>query len=235
MDMGLYREIASLTGMGKAFISLIGSGGKTTFMERYADYLRSAGKRVLMTTTTKIMSPHRHDYGADMVFSDDSVLSFRPEGPCAVLYALENPETGKWYCPPIGNLEALMGMYDVVINEADGARLLPVKVHTERDPQVPAFTTFTISILGLWAIGRRTSEVAFGEERDLVVDADYLNWLLHDVEGLLKSSIVGRRAIVFNGAEECCPLPLLKGLEYPSDVHVYAASEREGRIYGKIR
>ncbi len=233
--MELYKELASLTGSDKVFVSLTGGGGKTTLMTMFADHLRSAGRKVLITTTTKIMSPQRHDYGVDRVFSDDSVLSVRPQGPCVVLYALENPETGKWFCPPIMNLKSLMDVYDVIINEADGARRLPVKVHTQRDPQVPPFSTYTISVLGLWALGKRTSEVAFGEERDLVVDAQYLNWLLRDGEGLLKGSLEGHRAIVFNGAEDCRDLSVLRTLEYPPDVRVLAASEMEGRIYEEIR
>ena len=235
MVMELYRELASLTGTDKVFVSLIGGGGKTTLMIMYADYLRSIGKRVLMTTTTKIMSPQRHDYGVDRVFSDDSVLSFMPSEPCAVLYALENAETGKWYCPPIDNLKALMDRYDVIINEADGAKRLPVKVHTQRDPQVPPFTTYTISVLGLWAVGKRTTEVAFGDGRDLVVDKAYLNWLIKDSEGLLKGSIVGRRVIVFNGAEDFEEFGILRELDYPEDVRVYAASEKEGRIHEEIK
>lgn len=235
MVMELYKKLASLTGTDKAFVSLIGGGGKTTLMIMYADYLRSIGKKVLMTTTTKIMSPKRHDYGVDRVFSDDAVLSFMPSEPCAVLYALENAETCKWYCPPIDNLKALMDRYDVIINEADGAKRLPVKVHTQRDPQVPPFTTYTISVLGLWAIGKRTSEVSFGEDRDLVVDKDYLNWLLKDGEGLLKCSLPGRRAIVFNGAEDFEDLRMLRELDYPEDVRVYATSEKEGRIHEEIK
>ncbi len=235
MVMELYRELASLSGTDKAFVSLTGGGGKTTLMIMFADYLRSIGKKVLITTTTKIMSPQRHDYRVDRVFSDDKVLDYFPTGACSVLYALENAETGKWYCPPFENLGTLMDRYDVIINEADGAKRLPVKVHTQRDPQVPPFTTYTISVLGLWAIGKRTTEVAFGEDRDLVVDKAYLNWLIKDGEGLLKGSIIGRRAIVFNGAEAFQDMEMLRGLEYPKDVRVYAASEREGRIYEEIK
>ncbi len=233
--MDLYKELSSLTGTDKAFISLIGGGGKTTMMVGYADYLRSIGKRVLMTTTTKIMSPYIHDYKADLIYSGDEVLSFSPKAPCAVLYALVNPDTRKWSSPPFERLETLMERYDVIINEADGSKNLPVKVHTQRDPQVPGFTTYTISIMGLWAFGRMTSEVVFGEDRDLKVDVEYLNQHIKDPEGLLKGSLEGRRAIVFNGAERLEDLSFLRDLDYPSDVHVLAASEMEGRLYEKIR
>ncbi len=233
--MELYRQLSLLTGTDKAFISLIGGGGKTTLMIGYASYLRSIGKSVLMTTTTKIMSPSFHDYKADLMFSDDSVLSFRPNGPCAILYAIDNPDTRKWSCPPMQNLERLMDIYDVVINEADGSKRLPVKVHTSRDPVVPKFTTYTISVLGLWAIGKKTGDVAFGELRNLVVDKDYLNWIIQDREGLLKGSIKGRRAVVFNGAEEKDYSLVLRSLNYPEDVRVLAVSEKEERIYEQIQ
>ncbi len=233
--MDLYKELSALTGTDKAFISLIGGGGKTTLMVNYADYLRSIGKRVLVTTTTKIMSPHLHDYKADLIYSGDEVLAFYPKAPCVVLYALVNPDTRKWSSPSFERLEVLMDRYDVVINEADGSKNLPIKVHTPRDPQVPFFTTYTISIMGLWAFGRMTSEVAFGETRDIKVDENYLNQHIRDPEGLLKGSLEGRRTIVFNGADRVGDLSFLRGLDFPSDVHVLAASEMEGRLYEKIR
>lgn len=235
--MDLYESLSSVAVHDGAFISLIGGGGKTTLMIEWASRLRSRGYRVLMTTTTKIMSPSFLDYRADRVFSSDDVLSFQPTGPCSVLYALGDSNTNKWVSPPVEQFDILRTRFDVIINEADGSKRLPVKVHTQRDPVVPDLTTYTVSILGLWALGHRTTEVAFGESRDLVVDSSYIQWLLDDPEGLLKGSLPGRRAIVFNGAD-CMGSDVssgLKSLVYPSDVFVCTASEREGVIHERIQ
>ena len=235
--MDLYESLSSVAVHDGAFISLIGGGGKTTLMIEWASWLRSRGYRVLMTTTTKIMSPSLMDYKADYVFSSEEVLSFCPQGPCSVLYALGDSTTNKWTSPPVEQFDILRTRYDVIINEADGSKRLPIKVHTQRDPVVPELTTYTVSILGLWAIGKRTSEVAFGESRDLIVDSSYIRWLLDDPQGILKGSIPGRRAIVLNGAEciEQDVCESLKSLLFPSDAFVCTASEREGVIYERIQ
>ena len=233
--MELCRTLASYFRAEKPFVSLSGGGGKTTLMVALASYYRNLGKRVLMTTTTKIMSPAFHDYGADHVFGDDSVLDFFPDSACSVLYALRNDETGKWTSPPLQQLDALRERYDVMINEADGSRRLPLKIHTPRDPVIPAFTTDTVCITGVWGIGRTACEVSFGDGRNIPVDGEYLQWYVDDPEGLLKGSIPGRRTILFNGAEAFSAPEILKKLKYPDDVRVLLASEKEGKIYETIR
>ena len=237
--MDLYEALYKASSRENAFISMTGGGGKTTLMECFASYLRSVGKKVLITTTTRIRSPHLHDYHADLVFGDESVLSLVPDGPCVVAYALENRDTGKWSCPPLENLDILRRRYDVVLCEADGSRGLPLKMHTQRDPVVPRFCTYTVSVMGLWAIGHRVQDVCFGDGRDAVVDAAYLNGYIRDPEGLLKGSIPGNRALVFNGADGLDSDPdvaeLIRGLDYPDDLMVLSASVRSGMIAGRIR
>ncbi len=233
--MELYRTLSEKAGIKNSFISLVGGGGKTTLMIGLASYLKGRGLKVLMTTTTKIMSPSFHDYKADLVFCDDSVLDFFPDAPCSVLYALGDGKTSKWRCPPIENLRLLCGRYDAIINEADGSKRLPLKVHTERDPVVPDFTTYTISVMGLWGIGARACDVAFGDDRPCIVDKAYLQWLVDNPEGLLKRSLLGHRAIVFNGAESFLDTSILRDLSYPEDVFVCTASERNGKLFDIIR
>ena len=237
--MDLYEVLYGASCMGNAFISISGSGGKTTLMECFASYLRSAGKKVLITTTTKIRSPYIHDYSADVIYGDDRVLSFMPTAPCVVAYALENKETGKWSCPPLENLDVLRMRYDVVLCESDGARGLPLKMHTQRDPVVPSFCTYTVSVMGLWGIGRLISDVCFGDDSPGIVDSTYLTRYINDPEGLLKCSIPGSRAIVFNGAEdlpEGSDIPdMLKHQDYPYDMLVCTASARSGILFERIR
>ena len=233
--MNLYEALAGRTGTEHAFISITGGGGKTTLMTCFALYLRSAGKKVLMTTTTRIRSPFVHDYHADRVFSDDRILSYVPEGPCAVVYAVEDPDSGKWRCPPIENLDILKRSYDVILCESDGSRGLPLKIHTKRDPVVPPFCTYTISLMGLWGIGHKAGEAVFGDDGDAVVDKAYLERYLHSPEGFLKGSIPGHRAIVFNGADNPEPeYGSVRELDYPSDVFVCTAGVREGVLYEQL-
>ena len=232
--MDLYEVLSRKACTEKTFISITGGGGKTTLMTEFASYLRSSGKRVLMTTSTKIMSPYLHDYKADWIFSDDSVLSFAPECPCSVIYALEDKETGKWRCPPVEIFDVLIKRYDAIICESDGSRRLPFKIHTQRDPVILPFTTYTVSVMGLWGVGHEAREVAFGDDRNVVVERSYLNWYLNDPEGLLKGSLKGSRAIVFNGTEDFKDTGMLRGLDYPQDVYVCTANAREGILYEEL-
>ena len=232
--MNLYEALVSGFSSQKPFVCLTGGGGKTTLMIGLAAYLKKLGKRVLITTTTKIMSPHLLDYGADSIFADDDVLSFFPEESICVLYAASDGAMSRWTSPPIENLEVLRDRYDAIISEADGSKRLPLKVHTQRDPVIPAFTTDTVAITGLWGIGLKAAEVSFGDDRDIVVDLDYLQWYVDNPQGLLKKSIMGHRTVLFNGADECSDLSVLQRLRFPKDVRVYACSEKEGKIYEEI-
>lgn len=232
--MDLYEVLSQKACAGRAFISITGGGGKTTLMTGFASYLRSCGKRVLMTTTTKIMSPYKHDYMADRIFSDDSVLIFIPDCPCSVIYAIEDKETGKWRCPPVENFDVLISRYDVILCEADGSRRLPLKIHTQRDPVILPLTTYTVSVMGLWGIGQEAKDVSFGDARNVVVGRSYLNWYLNTPEGLLKGSLKDNRAIVFNGAEDFKDTSLLRGLDYPSDIFACTASVKEGILYEEL-
>ena len=233
--MTLYETLVSGFSEEKPFVSITGGGGKTTLMIGLASYLKKLGKKVLITTTTKIMSPHLLDYGADLIFSDDDVMTFSPQKPVCVLYAASDGAMSRWTSPPLENLNILRARYDVVISEADGSKRLPLKVHTERDPVVPGFTTDTVSVSGLWGIGKKACEVSFGDDRDIIVDEDYLQWYIDNPQGLLKETMKGRRTVLFNGADDMPDLSVLRKLRFPEDVRVFACSEKEGKIYEKIR
>lgn len=232
--MELYRYLTEHTTSDHAFIAITGAGGKTTLMTRFAQYLKGLGKSVLITTTTKVLSPYGHGYQEDLVFCDDAILAHEPEKGKVVFYAIGSKEDRKWTSPPFEILAQLKERYDVVLCEADGARMRPVKVHTSRDPVVPDFSTDTISVLGLWALGKPVWDVVFGDDRNLTVDFAYVKWLIHEPEGLLKGSVKGHRTILFNGAD-ACDYAAMFDLGYPEDVCVLAAALDKGVLYGKIQ
>ena len=222
---------------GKGFISITGGGGKTTLMEKLGRYLADNGSSVLMTTTTKVASPRLHQYGADFIFEDESVLGHKPEKGSLVFYAHHHPmDMKKWIAPREEVLTILSSMYDVVISEADGSRGLPFKIHTERDPVIHPSTTAVIAVAGLWGIGEKAYSAVFGSDEDVPVDRDYLQWYLMAPEGLCKGR-TDRFAIIINGAEKLSDdtMRMLDSLEYPEGAAVFAASEKEDRIHGTIR
>ena len=236
--MEVYGRVAErLLPENRGFISVTGGGGKTTFLSGMGRYLASRGLRVIITTTTKVASPYLHDYGADRTEEDERVLSSPPSQGELVFYAEHHTlDMKKWVAPREEVLSALYRLSDVVIAEADGSRGLPLKIHTERDPVINPSATATVAVMGLWGIGEKACFASFGEERDVVIDREYLDWYVNAEEGLLKG-MTGKCAIIFNGAENCGEdvFSMLRSVDYPQNVSVYAASLREDRIYEVIR
>lgn len=220
----------------RGFISITGGGGKTTLLSLLGKKAAEAGCSVLLTTTTKVASPYLHDYKADTIFGDESILAHVPEKGRIVFYSEHHTlDMKKWIAPRDDVLTVLYSHFDVIIAEADGSRGLPLKIHTERDPVIHPLTTAVISVMGLWGIGGKAYAEAFGEDRDIIINGDYLQWYLNAPEGLCKG-FVNNNAVVFNGAENVDDdvMKMLSGLSYPADTKAYAASEMEDRIYGFI-
>lgn len=219
---------------GRGFVSVTGGGGKTTFLSVFGKHLKGKGLRVLLTTTTKVMSPRLHNYGQDMIFSGEDVLSYHPDSPVLTFYAEKSTmDMKKWLSPREEVLSALYSYYDVIISEADGSKGLPLKVHTERDPVIHPLTTATVAVMGTWGIGDKIYSSVFGDGRDGIIDREYLFWYMTAAEGLTKG-MKGKKAILMNGAEELDDerFSSLRGLPYSSPA--FAVSIKEDRIIERL-
>ncbi len=224
-----------LVGRERPFISVMGSGGKTTFLSSFGDYLRRKGRSVLLTTTTKLAPPGRENYAEDHFFSSLSLLpSSFVCGGSLTLFARFDESCGKLVYPGEEEIEKAAGLYDTVISEADGSRHLPLKIHTSRDPVIHPLTTAVVSVVGMWCLGKMTDSVAFGETESCVVDRTYLQRYIDSEEGPLK----GMRddtvnILLFNGGDEMTEEAeeVFMSLAIPSYVSAYIVSERKGVIY----
>jgi len=230
---GLDSSIAEL--INGHVIALTGAGGKTSLLVLLSRYYQKMGKRVLQSTTTKMQHPAVYDYGSKQVFlDDDSVFGYQPAEGESVFYARTFGEGMKVCSPPLSALELLAGRYDVMILEADGARRLPLKLHTERDPVIPSCTTAVIAVMGLSALGKPVSESCFGEKGEGFADVGYLQHLFEAPEGTCKGCTPEKTCLVLCNQFEMlsqeerdkavslrCPYPLLYG------------SVRENRCYCK--
>ncbi len=127
-----------------AVISFVGAGGKTSLIFAWAHELASAGKSVVITTTTHMYRPERmEEDGIRIVVSDD------PERPDKVT------------APPPEVLDRLRESADVVLIEADGSRRMPLKWPADREPVIPDYTDITICVAGLSALGSKTADVVY--------------------------------------------------------------------------
>jgi probable selenium-dependent hydroxylase accessory protein YqeC len=148
----------------KEVISLVGAGGKTTLMFRLAKELVLRGKRVVTTTTTKILEPTVEETNFLFIDPDeekikDFVRHRLDRYPHATL-ACERIGSGKLKGISSNLVEELWSLQeiDTIIIEADGAAGRPVKAPREGEPVIPSNTTLVVAILGVDGMERELNE-----------------------------------------------------------------------------
>lgn len=196
----LLPALKTLFSHSETCICITGSGGKTTALIGLARLFALEGKRVLVSTTTKLQLPSQRAYGCDRYFFDDEVLTYAPHQGERVFYALKGEE--KALSPDVKTLHQLAEHYDVLLLEADGARGCELKLHTERDPVIPSFSTATLAIASVGALGKPLSKACFGwdEGDDQPVTAETLSFLLSHPQGICKG-MQGTAVVLLNQAD----------------------------------
>jgi len=156
--------VESLDLRAKEVISLVGAGGKTTLMFRLAKELLLAGKRVVTTTTTKILEPSSEETRCLYVHSDEEKLKQLALQHIAqfghITLARERLESRKLkgISPDLVGLLCNSHEIDMMIIEADGAAGRPVKAPREWEPVIPSHTTLVIGLLGVDGVGKELNE-----------------------------------------------------------------------------
>ncbi len=197
----LLSQLTSLFRSQETCICITGSGGKTTAMIALAECYAREGKKVLLSTTTKLQLPFERAYGCDhYFFTDDEVLSHTPQQGERVFFALKGEY--KALAPDLQTLGQLLGRYDAVLLEADGARRCNLKLHTERDPVIPSFATATLAVASLAAWGKPLAKECFGceDQKNQVVSYDTFAYLLAHSQGICKG-MQGTSVVLLNQAD----------------------------------
>jgi probable selenium-dependent hydroxylase accessory protein YqeC len=156
--------IESLDLRPREVVSLVGAGGKTTFMYCLAKELLLVGKKVVTTTTTKILEPSSEETPCLLVHSNEEKLRqlalqhldhYRH-----ITLARERIESKKLKGISLGLVSLLWKAreIDMVIIEADGAAGRPAKAPREWEPVIPADTTLVVGLLGVDSVGRELNE-----------------------------------------------------------------------------
>jgi probable selenium-dependent hydroxylase accessory protein YqeC len=162
------RETAILAeslGLGsREVISLAGAGGKTTLMFRLAKELSLTGKKVVTTTTTKILEPSSGETGSLFIHTDEGEIKQFIDKHLDVYrhmtVARERLESGKLKGISSDLVNDLWSMneIDYLIVEADGAAGRPIKAPQEGEPVIPSSTTTVVAILGVDGVGTEMIE-----------------------------------------------------------------------------
>lgn len=159
------RTLSEALGLkAKEMISLTGAGGKTTLMYRLAQELVLQGKRVITTTTTKILKPRHHE-SPHLFLSKDGGRIVEFVTHTLSLYghltlAQEEISEGKLKgIPPEWADHLWHGCeMDALIIEADGAKGRPVKAPRDGEPVIPKETTLVVALLGMDGVGKELNE-----------------------------------------------------------------------------
>jgi len=148
----------------REMISLTGAGGKTTLMFRLARELFLEGKKVVTTTTTKILEPSEDETSHLFVSGDEERIKEFVDRHLDeygyITLAKERIEGGKLRGISPEFADSLWNLYDidVLIIEADGAAGRPVKAPREGEPVIPSSTTLVVAILGLDGVGKELND-----------------------------------------------------------------------------
>lgn len=151
--MGLAEKL----GVGAGVTAVVGSGGKTSLL---AELARELPGTVVLTTTTHILpfpevplltSPTEREVEAALRDGHVVCVASRAEDGCK----LTEPALG---------IEALAGLADYVLVEADGARRLPLKAHAAWEPVIPGCARRTVLVVGAGGLGRPVADAVHRPE-----------------------------------------------------------------------
>lgn len=145
-------------------VAFVGGGGKTTAMFQLANEL-APHMRVLTTTTTRIFAAQIKRSPAHVTFDParQSAADLLPQLDAAIvahgqvlLIGQADPASGKAFGLPLEIIDTLAasGHFDVIINEADGSRMRPLKAPAAHEPVIPTCTTLLVPVVGLDVLGQ---------------------------------------------------------------------------------
>jgi len=245
------RALSEALGLGtREMISLTGAGGKTSLMFRLAQELSLDGKKVITTTTTKILEP-KNDESSHLLISMDEkkirefinrhFIEYRH-----LTLAGERLETGKLKGVSTDLLNNLWNSYeiDAMIIEADGAAGRPVKAPRNTEPVIPSSTTLVVAILGLDGVEKELNdENVFQAERvsrltgipvGRRITEEGMAILMVHPEGLFKGAPPSSRRVAFLNKVDI-PDGLMKGSRIAQKIFGNCYSGIDKVILGQLR
>jgi probable selenium-dependent hydroxylase accessory protein YqeC len=137
-------------GLERGVVALAGAGGKTTLLFRLAGEAHAAGRRVLVTTTTHMGVPVGE--GAVVYDEHDVAAALERTGRVTLLGRRVRDDKVAGISPE--RVDALRGLADLVLVEADGARRRSFKIPADHEPVVPSSTGLLVVVAGLDVLGK---------------------------------------------------------------------------------
>lgn len=165
-------------------ISLIGAGGKTSTLFWLARQFSLLGKKVIITTTTRIYLPDENIpllMCCDPAHLPAAVFA----SPICACYSAWQPSSGKvgGFLPQQVDALAQRHYADIILVEADGSRGLPLKAPALHEPCIPVSSRCVIAVTGgqvlarplgpdnvhRWPIFASITKIKRGDKADIAV------------------------------------------------------------------
>lgn len=137
----------------RKFISFVGGGGKTSWIEFLASEALRHGKSVAIATTTKIYAKEPYVLIEETGAGDLAGKRFVRTG--------WNLAEGKLTGLTAEAIREVGEHFDLVLIEADGAKGCPLKFPATHEPVIPSFTEMTFIITGLDGLHGKVEDVLF--------------------------------------------------------------------------
>ncbi|MGL6261740.1 selenium cofactor biosynthesis protein YqeC [Vibrio sp. WXL210] len=200
-------------------ISIVGGGGKTHLVFALAKHFQQQGKRVAVTTTTKMYLPHQAQVDVISQWRDGGQLD-HGEG-IYFLYQEQLVDSQTQDRPKVRGLSLTQldrlcdsHQFDVVIVEADGAKHKPLKAPAEHEPCLSHHSDAVLAVTGAesllapampsqihrWSQFQTITHCQPGE----LIGEQHLKRLIHHRQGMFKSAPEGAIKIwIINKLDQC--------------------------------
>ena len=134
-------------------ISVVGSGGKTTYIHELKDRYVSQGKTVLMCTTTHMLIEE------DTLVNPNFDEIIQKIQSCGYCHAGNRSANNKIEALDSNLLNQLKKVVDVILIEADGSKHLPLKYPNESEPVIDEDTDEVVFISNFKGLNKPIKEV----------------------------------------------------------------------------
>lgn len=145
-------------------IAFVGGGGKTSSIYRLAAEGVKRGKKVIIMTTTHMLTPREY-----AVFLKNGQMDFEQvrkklleDGVVIVGDKISEKKISF-----VGDeiYREFLEMAELILVEADGSRHLPIKVPVSHEPVIPSKVDEIVCVCGLSCYGKKAEEVCFRLEQ----------------------------------------------------------------------
>lgn len=217
-------SLAEALGLGpREHVAIVGGGGKSSLLILLSAELQRGGKRVLVSTTTRVREREASGAGrvcwsgGDPHWREGLGKEIEREGRVFLGHHPIDSEKVKGVEPEI--LDALFREeeLDYLLVEADGSAGLPVKAPAEKEPVIPRTTTTVVAVMGMEALLQPVSdslvfrvemfERATGARPGERMTPLVLSAVFSHPEGLFKSAPDSARRVAFLNKFDLAPDP----------------------------